>query len=88
MTDELALQRMIRLSEEAEKYEARLLEMAAKMKLFRKANGRDAETEDILNVWVFFKWVSTNLVSKNTKATRILNSAHTCEQKNISIRAI
>lgn len=52
MTDELALQRMIRLSEEAEKYEARLLEMAAKMKLFRKANGRDAETEDILNVWV------------------------------------
>ncbi len=52
MTDELALQRMIRLSEEAEKYEAKLLEMAAKMKLFRKANGRDAETEDILNVWV------------------------------------
>ena len=52
MTDELALQRMIRLSEEAEKYEARLLEMAAKMKLFRKANGRDAGTEDILNVWV------------------------------------
>ncbi|MBD07625.1 MAG: hypothetical protein CMD70_02765 [Gammaproteobacteria bacterium] len=52
MTDELALQRMIRLSEEAEKYEARLLEMAAKMKLFRKSNGRDAETEDILNVWV------------------------------------
>jgi len=52
VTDELALQRMIRLSEEAEKYEARLLEMAAKMKLFRKANGRDAETEDILNVWV------------------------------------
>ena len=52
MTDELALQRMIRLSEEAEKYEARLLEMAAKMKLFRKANGWDAETEDILNVWV------------------------------------
>tara|TARA_B100000686_G_scaffold316442_1_gene364287 strand:- start:5306 stop:5566 length:261 start_codon:yes stop_codon:yes gene_type:complete len=52
VTDELALQRMIRLSEEAEKYEAKLLEMAAKMKLFRKANGRDAETEDILNVWV------------------------------------
>ena len=52
MTDEIALQRMIRLSEEAEKYEAKLLEMAAKMKLFRKANGRDAETEDILNVWV------------------------------------
>ena len=52
VTDEIALQRMIRLSEEAEKYEAKLLEMAAKMKLFRKANGRDAETEDILNVWV------------------------------------
>jgi hypothetical protein len=44
--DELALQRMIRLSEKAEEYEAKLLEMAAKMKLFRKAHGRDA-----LNVW-------------------------------------
>jgi hypothetical protein len=49
--DELALQRMIRLSEKAEEYEAKLLEMAAKMKLFRKAHGRDAETMDTLNVW-------------------------------------
>ena len=52
MTDELALQRMIRLSEEAEEYEAKLLEIAAKIKLFRKAHGRDAETTDILKVWV------------------------------------
>ena len=52
MTDELALQRMIRLSEEAEEYEAKLLDMAVKMKLFRKTHGQDAETMDILNVWV------------------------------------
>ena len=51
MTDEVALQRMIRLAEEAEQYEARLLEMAAQMKLYREANGRDAETTALLAVW-------------------------------------
>ena len=52
MTDEVALQRMIRLAEEAEQYEARLLEIAAQMKLYRKEHGRDAETTELLAVWV------------------------------------
>ena len=52
MTDEVALQRMIRLAEEAERHEARLLLIAARLKLFREANGRDAETEEELAVWV------------------------------------
>ena len=51
MTDEVALQRMIRLAEEAEQYEARLLEIAAQMKLYRKEHGRDAETTELLSVW-------------------------------------
>ena len=52
MTDEVALQRMIRLAEEAEQYEARLLEIAAQMKLYREEHGRDAETTELLAVWV------------------------------------
>ena len=52
MTDEVALQRMIRLAEEAERYEAGLLQVAAQMKLYREAHGKDAETTDVLNVWV------------------------------------
>ena len=51
MTDEVALQRMIRLAEEAEQYEVRLLEMAAQMKLYREAHGRDAETAELLAAW-------------------------------------
>ena len=51
MTDEVALQRMIRLAEEAEQYETRLLEIAAQMKLYRKEHGRDAETTELLAVW-------------------------------------
>lgn len=52
MTDEVALQRMIRLAEEAEQYEAQLLEIAAHMKLYREANGRDPESNDVLAIWV------------------------------------
>lgn len=51
MTDEVALQRMLRLAEEAEQHEAHLLQMAARMKLFREAHGRDAETAELLAVW-------------------------------------
>ncbi len=51
MTDELALQRLQRLAEEAEQYEARLLQLAAKRKLFHLANGRDPETIEVLDVW-------------------------------------
>ena len=51
MTDEVALQRMIRSAEEAERYEAGLLQVAAQMKLYREAHGKDAETTDVLNVW-------------------------------------
>ena len=52
MTDEVALQRMLRLAEEAEQYEARLLEIAAHMKLYREANGRAPESSDVLAIWV------------------------------------
>ena len=51
VVDEVALQRMIRLAEEAEQYEARLLEMAAQMKLYRQAHGKDAETTELLAAW-------------------------------------
>ena len=51
MTDEVALRRMLRLAEEAEQHEAHLLQMAAWMKLFREAHGRDAETAELLAVW-------------------------------------
>ncbi len=51
MTDELALQRLQRLAEEAEQYEARLLQLAAQRKLFHLANGRDPETIEVLEVW-------------------------------------
>lgn len=51
MTDEVALQRMVRLAEEAERHEARLLQLAAQMKLYRAANGREAETLEMLEVW-------------------------------------
>jgi hypothetical protein len=52
MTDELALQRMQRLADEAERYEANLLNIAAHMKLYREANGFDPITTDLLAVWV------------------------------------
>lgn len=52
MTDEVALKRMMHLAEEAEQYEERLLLAAAQMKLFREAHGKDAETADLLAVWV------------------------------------
>ncbi|MGI9258891.1 MAG: hypothetical protein ACR2QQ_08650 [Gammaproteobacteria bacterium] len=52
MTDELALQRLQRLAEEAEQYEARLLQLAAQRKLFQLANGKDPETIEVLEVWV------------------------------------
>jgi len=52
MTDEIALQRMIRLAEEAEAHEARLLQMAAEMKLFREAHGKEAETAELLAIWI------------------------------------
>ena len=52
VTDEVALQRMIRLAEEAEQHEAQLLQVAARLKLFREANGKAAETEEELAVWV------------------------------------
>ena len=52
MTDEVALQRMMRLAEEAEQYEERLLLAAAQMKLFREAHGKDPETAELLAVWV------------------------------------
>jgi len=51
MTDEVALQRMERLAEEAERYEAELLQLAAQMKLYRNANGHDPVTPDLLAVW-------------------------------------
>ena len=57
MTDELALQRMQRLADEAERYEAELLRIAAQLKLYREANGSDPITPDLLAVWVH-----TNLV--------------------------
>ena len=53
MTDELALQRMQRLADEAERYEANLLKIAAHMKLYREANGFDPFTPDLLAVWVY-----------------------------------
>ena len=52
MTDELALQRMIRAAEEAEKYEAELLQTAARIKLYREANGRPPESDVALERWV------------------------------------
>ena len=52
MTDELALQRMQRLADEAERYETELLRMAAHIKLYRQANGHDPVTSDLLAVWV------------------------------------
>ena len=52
MTDEVSLQRMIRLAEEAEQHESRLLEMAARMKLYREAHGKEAETVELLAIWV------------------------------------
>lgn len=51
MTDELALQRMQRLADEAERYEAELLRLAALMKLYRQAKGRDPMTSEELAVW-------------------------------------
>ena len=52
MTDEHALQRMQRLADEAEQYEANLLQIAAHMKLYREVNGSDPITPELLAVWV------------------------------------
>lgn len=52
MIDEVSLQRMIRLAEEAEQHEVRLLQLAAQMKLYREAHGKDAETVELLKIWV------------------------------------
>jgi len=52
MIDEVSLQRMIRLSEEAEQHEAELLLLVAKMKLYRIANDQDALTQQQLDFWV------------------------------------
>ena len=51
MTDELALQRLQQRAEEAEEFEARLLQLAAQRKLFHLENGRDPETIEVLNIW-------------------------------------
>ena len=51
MTDELALQRLQKLAEEAEQYEAQLLQLAAQRKLFQLEHGRDPETIEVLEVW-------------------------------------
>jgi hypothetical protein len=50
--DELAIQRLKRLSEEAERREQRMLEFAAQRKLYRQANGGDPETVEMLERWV------------------------------------
>ena len=51
MTDEVALQRMIHLAEEAEQYEAELLATAARIKLYREANGVAPATGVLLEAW-------------------------------------
>ena len=52
MKDDLALRRMQRLAEEAEEYEAQLLQLAAQRKLYLLENRREPETMDVLAVWV------------------------------------
>jgi hypothetical protein len=52
VTDDLALRRLERMAEEAERYEAQLLLLAAQQKLYRQANGKDPATTDVLSVWI------------------------------------
>ena len=51
MNDELALQRMIRAAEEAERYEADLLQTAARIKKYREVHGAPPESDAALDEW-------------------------------------
>jgi hypothetical protein len=52
MTDELEIYRLQRESEDLERFEAKLLETAAQLKLYRQRHNRDPETLDTLRLWV------------------------------------
>jgi hypothetical protein len=51
MSDEVTIQRLLKESEELERYEAEILETAARLKLYRQRFGCDPESTAALEQW-------------------------------------
>jgi hypothetical protein len=51
MSDEVTIQRLLKESEELERYEAELLATAARLKLYRQRFGRDPDSIAALEQW-------------------------------------